>query len=70
MEDDGLPFDPLVRRETPAASSIADLPIGGQGIKLVRGLSDDLRYERDGDKNRLSGTQKIAADPAPGGATE
>jgi anti-sigma regulatory factor (Ser/Thr protein kinase) len=70
IEDDGEPFDP---RDAPApdlALPLADRPVGGLGLFLVRKLMDDVEYRRSGGKNcvtlrrRLSGPRPPGA-PAP-----
>ncbi len=53
--DDGNPFDPLEDSLDPdVAAAMEDRPIGGLGIHLVRSLMDDLHYQRDAGKNRLT----------------
>ena len=53
--DDGHPFDPLQDSPNPdLAATIEDRPVGGLGIHLVRSLMDDLHYQRDAGKNRLT----------------
>ena len=53
--DDGQPFDPLEDAPEPAVdAAIEERTIGGLGIHLVRTLMDDLRYQRDDGKNRLT----------------
>ena len=53
--DDGHPFDPLQDSPNPdLAATIEGRPIGGLGIHLVRNLMDDLHYQRDAGKNRLT----------------
>ena len=53
--DDGQPFDPLEDAPDPAVdAAIEERTIGGLGIHLVRTLMDDLRYQRDDGKNRLT----------------
>lgn len=53
FEDEGAPFDPTAYADDAGASSIEDAVIGGLGIRLLRGSTDDLRYERAGGTNRL-----------------
>jgi anti-anti-sigma factor len=50
VEDDGHAFDPL-RAPTPPQPTEGGEP-GGLGLALVRQLSRDMRYERQGGKNR------------------
>lgn len=46
-EDSGLPFDPS---SCPLPAATPDLP-GGMGIRLIRGLSRELRHRREEDRN-------------------
>lgn len=53
LRDDGLPFDPT-RAPFPAPpTTVADTPIGGRGILMVRRLIDDMRYRREDGDNVL-----------------
>jgi serine/threonine-protein kinase RsbW len=64
IEDDGVPFDPLT---VPLADVEADLskrPVGGLGIRFIRALNDEVRYERAGNRNRLSLRRNLARLPA------
>jgi anti-sigma regulatory factor (Ser/Thr protein kinase) len=58
IEDDGVEFDPLAVPEPPAYTSLAEAPLGGLGIPLVRRLSSSARYDRVGSgpdaRNRVS----------------
>ena len=57
FEDDGSPFDPLQRPDPQLPKSIADAPVGGLGILVMRMASTDSRYERTAnDRNRLTVT--------------
>jgi anti-sigma regulatory factor (Ser/Thr protein kinase) len=57
FEDDGPPFDPLERPLPTLPKTLADAPLGGLGLLLVRKASSGLRYERTPDqKNRLTVT--------------
>lgn len=53
VRDDGLPFDPLDHPlpgpEAPSGEGAA----GGLGIRLIRSLADEARYERSGGYNLL-----------------
>lgn len=55
--DDGMPFDPREHAAPNELESIADAPIGGLGIKLVRHASETIDYERTpAQQNRLTVT--------------
>jgi anti-sigma regulatory factor (Ser/Thr protein kinase) len=58
VEDDGEEFDPLVMPEPDPFTSLADAPLGGLGIALVRRLTCAVRYDRLGSgtaaRNRVS----------------
>jgi len=60
IEDPGPPFDPL-HGGTPVdtTSDMETRHLGGLGIHLVRTLLDDVRYERLGDRNRLTMTARL-----------
>lgn len=54
VEDDGREFDP---RQTPPpffASSLDAAPEGGRGVFLIRSIADELRYERQPGRNRVT----------------
>lgn len=53
VEDDGRPFDPLTAPPPDVHAAVADRPIGGLGIHLVRRVMSDLAYRRCGDRNVL-----------------
>jgi serine/threonine-protein kinase RsbW len=65
VEDDGLPFNPLDRAAPDTTAPIEDRAIGGLGIHLVRELMDRVRYDRIGDRNRLTIAKSIG--PAASG---
>jgi serine/threonine-protein kinase RsbW len=52
--DEGVPFDPLDVAEPDLRAGVADRPIGGLGILLVRRLMDEVSYRRDGTHNILT----------------
>jgi serine/threonine-protein kinase RsbW len=58
IEDDGAAFDPFTVPEPDRFTTLADAPLGGLGIPLVRKLSASSRYERVGSgpdaRNRVS----------------
>src|SRR2546422_522762 len=51
LTDDGAPFDPFGRAAPDTALSVAERPIGGLGIHLVRQLMDEVSYQRRADRN-------------------
>ena len=53
--DDGRPFDPLTDAPPPdLTTSLEDRRLGGLGLHLVRSMMDELRYERERGRNRLT----------------
>lgn len=62
LEDDGPAFDPLTEAQAPVLDGdIDDRPIGGLGIHFVKTMMDDVRYERHGDRNRLTLSKRADA---------
>ena len=53
VTDACIPFD-LTRAADAGPPGAEDMRIGGQGIRLLRGLSSGLDYDRDGSRNRLT----------------
>jgi serine/threonine-protein kinase RsbW len=60
FSDDGRPFDPLIAAPPDLDRPLADRPVGGLGLHILRSLVDHARYRRDGDRNRLVLTRAIA----------
>jgi len=53
LEDEGIAFS-LPEADAPDLSSdLSDRKIGGLGIHLIQSLCDEIRYRREGGKNRL-----------------
>lgn len=52
--DDGRAFDLTAAAAPDTTLSLDERPIGGLGIHLVRELMQDVRYVREGEKNKLS----------------
>jgi serine/threonine-protein kinase RsbW len=63
IADDGEHFDPLAYPSPTQASSLADMPIGGFGIPLIRNFADDISYRRVNACNVL--TLTFARHPHP-----
>jgi anti-sigma regulatory factor (Ser/Thr protein kinase) len=53
ITDTGVPFNPLNAPPPDLTSSLADRPIGGLGIHLVRSLMNSVEYKREGGENQL-----------------
>jgi anti-sigma regulatory factor (Ser/Thr protein kinase) len=60
IEDDGAPFDPLQAPEPDLSLPLAERPIGGLGVHLMRNLMDEVAYARVGDKNLLKLVKNVA----------
>ncbi|HKC43150.1 MAG TPA: ATP-binding protein [Burkholderiales bacterium] len=65
IEDDGAPFNPLTVPLPDTGADLSHRAIGGLGIRFIRALNDEVRYERAGDRNRLSLRRNLALPPAP-----
>jgi anti-sigma regulatory factor (Ser/Thr protein kinase) len=51
LTDNARPFDPFAMAAPDTRLSLADRPIGGLGIHLVRQMMDEVVYERRGEHN-------------------
>ncbi|WP_269538834.1 ATP-binding protein [Cerasicoccus fimbriatus] len=64
ISDNGKAFNPLTDSKDPdLESALEDREIGGLGIFFLKQMMDELDYERDGDKNRLTMKKKNVALP-------
>ena len=54
IEDNGLPFNPLMKKDSELPADIDNADIGGLGIHIVKKLIDDIWYERKRGRNRLT----------------
>lgn len=54
IEDDGIPFNPCAVKLPDLVSSIEERQVGGLGCHLMRCVTDDVAYERRGNKNVLT----------------
>lgn len=59
IEDEGVPFNPLEKKDPEVPADLIDVRIGGLGIHIVRKLMDDLRYNRKQGKNKLTMKKSI-----------
>ena len=51
--DNGIPFDPTRHKDPDLNVPAEQRPIGGLGIFMMKKLSRSMRYERQGEWNRL-----------------
>ena len=78
VDDDGAHFNPTSYEPPGLPTSLADAPIGGRGIRLVRHFSDDLQYIVESTGNHLllvfqagaNGTKAAAAESAVNAASD
>jgi anti-sigma regulatory factor (Ser/Thr protein kinase) len=59
VEDDGRPFDPLSRPPVDTSLPLAEKPLGGLGVHLIRKFMDEVHYRREAGKNVLRLRKKI-----------
>lgn len=52
--DDGHPFDPLTAPPPELDLPVAERPVGGLGLAIVRAFADTAEYRRVGARNRLT----------------
>lgn len=53
IENNGIEFNPLDTHEKKIEEFDPDMPLGGLGIRLVKKLSTDIKYQRKDNKNIL-----------------
>jgi serine/threonine-protein kinase RsbW len=53
VRDAGIPFDPTSAPEHAPAKTLAEAPLGGLGLPLIRRCSDWMSYRREGGRNHL-----------------
>ena len=53
VEDDGRAFNPLDAPTPDLGLDLANRPIGGLGVHIVRSVMDALEYRRENDRNIL-----------------
>ncbi len=52
VEDDGPPFDPTAAPVHRQPASLAEAPVGGLGLHLIRSYTEDWEYRRINQRNR------------------
>jgi sigma-B regulation protein RsbU (phosphoserine phosphatase) len=65
LSDDCSAFDPLQLEEPQLDAEIAERPIGGLGVFLVRQLADTCRYERVNGRNNFEVRLRRSQSPLP-----
>lgn len=63
ISDSGRAFNPLASQPPDFTLGLADRPLGGMGIFLVKAIADSIRYDRNGGCNRISFVFAGAASP-------
>jgi len=53
VSDAGIPFDPTGAPEHTQAKTLAEAPLGGLGLPLIRRCSDWMSYRREGGRNHF-----------------
>ena len=59
VSDSGVAFDPTQQAEADVTLGVEERPIGGLGIFLVREIMDEVRYERQGERNVLTLSKQL-----------
>lgn len=55
LVDEGIPFDPLEEAPPPdLAAPLEERSAGGLGVLLIRRVTDEVHYRREGDRNILA----------------
>jgi anti-sigma regulatory factor (Ser/Thr protein kinase) len=59
VEDDGRAFDPTRAPEVDTSLPLDQRPIGGLGIHFIRHCMDEVRYQRQANRNVLRMTKRL-----------
>jgi anti-sigma regulatory factor (Ser/Thr protein kinase) len=54
LDDEGIPFDPLSVKAPDINRPIEEREADGLGVFLMRKMTDEARYVREGNRNRLT----------------
>ena len=57
--DAGVPFDPCSVPEPDTTLPLEERPIGGLGLLMVRKMSDEMLYRREGEHNVLTVRKRL-----------
>lgn len=61
VEDDGRAFDPTQAPEADTSLPLDQRPIGGLGIHFIRRCMDEVRYQRQANRNVLRMIKRLPA---------
>ncbi len=64
IEDKGMPFDPSKVLHDDTNQALADMPVSGFGLKLVRGMMDSIEFRNMGRDGKASLLIKYCSAPA------
>ena len=64
VEDGGIPFNPLDKKESRVPFDQKNIKIGGLGIHIVKKLTNDICYQRSRGKNHLTLKKSIKSGEA------
>ena len=59
FKDSGIPYDPLAKEDPDITLSVAERPIGGLGIYMVKMSMDGMKYEYKDGHNCLTLIKKL-----------
>lgn len=59
IEDEGVDFNPLEKKDPEIPNDLKDVKIGGLGIHIVRKLMNEIHYERKDGKNKLTLKKRV-----------
>ncbi|MFD0674022.1 ATP-binding protein [Cohnella sp. GCM10027633] len=59
LEDEGIPFNPLLKDDPDITLGLDEREIGGLGLMFVKRLMDELHYERTDTGNRLRMVKRL-----------